>query len=145
MQEVGLRRVDIAALEFFLVGMGDRVDDEVDVVPGLADGVEGAVEAGALGDVAIDQQVRADRLGERPDAARERIRLVGEGQLGALAGGRAGDAPGDRMVVGDPHDEAAFAGHQPAWRGFRHICLPGGFCYRLRSRCRCARVSHRTS
>ncbi len=51
-------------------------------------------------------------FGERPHALAERLALIGEGELGALRVHRLGDAPGDGMVVGDPHDEAALARQQ---------------------------------
>ena len=56
--------------------------------------------------------LRADRFGERLDPPAERLALVGEGELRAVRGERPGDAPGDRMVVGDPHHQAALALHQ---------------------------------
>ena len=46
----------------------------------------------------------------------ERLALIGEGELGAVRGQRLGDAPGDRVVVGDPHDQAALALHQSRHR-----------------------------
>jgi hypothetical protein len=49
---------------------------------------------------------------QRLDALAERLALVGEGELGACAGQRARDAPGDRMVVGHAHDQAAAALHK---------------------------------
>ena len=57
----------------------------------------------------------AERLGQRQRAAAESAALIGEGEFGALAREHAGDAPGDRAVVGDAHDEAALARHQGAW------------------------------
>ncbi len=63
---------------------------------------------------------RADLLRQRLDALLERIALIGEGELGALGAAGLGDAPGDRAVVGDPHDQAALAAHET--RGFRHDC-----------------------
>src|SRR5690606_28827609 len=44
----------------------------------------------------------------------ERLSLVGERQFAALGRHGTGDAPGDRPVIGDAHDQAALAGHQPA-------------------------------
>ena len=46
----------------------------------------------------------------------QRLALVSEGQRRTLRGHRFGDAPGDRAIVGDTHDEAAFALHQRASR-----------------------------
>ena len=63
------------------------------------------------GHVAIDERGRAQRLDQGDHPLPERFALVGEGELGALAGQRLGDTPGDRTIVGNPHDEAAFAGH----------------------------------
>ena len=53
-----------------------------------------------------------ETFGERAHALAQRLALIGEGELGALGGERLGDAPGDRMVVGDAHHEAALAAHQ---------------------------------
>ena len=50
--------------------------------------------------------------GERAHPLAERLALIGEGEFGALGRQRLGDAPGDRMIVGDAHDEAALAAHQ---------------------------------
>ena len=56
--------------------------------------------------------MRAEFGGQRLDALPERVALIGERELGALVGAGLGDAPGDRPVVGDAHDQAALAGHQ---------------------------------
>jgi hypothetical protein len=48
--------------------------------------------------------------GERLDPLLQRVALIGQGQRGAVLVGRPGDAPGDRAVVRDPHDQAALAG-----------------------------------
>ncbi len=37
---------------------------------------------------------------------------MGEGKFGAMGVRGFGDAPGDRPLIGDAHDEAAFAGHE---------------------------------
>ena len=110
-REIVGRGVDVAPLELLLVGEGDGVDDEIEVAPDRAELGEGGVERGRLGHVAVDQGRRAQRLDQGDDALLERLALIGEGELGALAGQRLGDAPGDRAIIGDPHDEAALAGH----------------------------------
>ena len=56
----------------------------------------------------------AERLRQRLHAPAERLALIGEGERRALGGERLGDAPGDRVVVGDPHDQPALALHQLA-------------------------------
>ena len=110
--EVLARGVGVAALELVLVGEGDGMDQEIERAPLLADGRERGVDRCGLLDVARQHQRGADRLGERLDAASERLALVGEGERRAMGGKRPGDAPGDRVVVGDPHDQPALALHQ---------------------------------
>ena len=50
----------------------------------------------------------ASGLTRRPSASP----WIGEGELGAVRGERLGDAPGDRVIVGDAHHQAALAFHQ---------------------------------
>jgi hypothetical protein len=52
---------------------------------------------------------RIQFLGERAHALLKRFALIGEGELRASLTGRFGDTPGDRAVIGNPKDEAAFA------------------------------------
>ena len=58
--------------------------------------------------------------GQRLDPLLQRIALIGECKLGALRPAGLGDAPGNRAVVGDPHDQAALAAHKT---GRVHIFL----------------------
>src|SRR5215510_13062202 len=51
----------------------------------------------------------------------EGIALIGESQLGPVAGQHAGDPPRDRTVVGNAHDEATLACHQRP--GLSHILV----------------------
>ena len=74
--------------------------------------VEHGIDAGDVLDVAGQHQFDAERFRQRLDALAERLALIGEGELGALRGQRLGDAPGDRMIIGDAHDQAALALHQ---------------------------------
>src|SRR5262249_59223372 len=53
-----------------------------------------------------------DRLRERHDPLAERLALIGKREHRTVRGERAGDPPGDRVVVGDPHDQPALALHQ---------------------------------
>ena len=46
------------------------------------------------------------------DPPLERLALIGESELGALLAERLGDAPGERAVVGEAHDQAALSLHQ---------------------------------
>ena len=54
----------------------------------------------------------AELVGERLDPAAEGVALIGEGHLGAESRQRPGDAPGNRMIIGDAHDQPALALHQ---------------------------------
>ena len=55
--EIGAGRIDIAAVEFFLVGEGDGVNDEVDLAPQLGDLGEDGVERRGIGDIAMADDV----------------------------------------------------------------------------------------
>ena len=65
-----------------------------------------------LADVAIDQGGGLQRFDQRHHALAEQIALIGKGQLRACFMQRLGDAPGDGMLVGHAHDQAAFALHE---------------------------------
>src|SRR5690606_18231097 len=76
-------------------------------------------------DVAGQHQRAADGAGKRLDATAEALPLIGEGDLRTLARQHPGDAPGDRMIVGHAHHDAAAAGHEPAagrHAGLLHTC-----------------------
>jgi hypothetical protein len=113
-----LRGIDVAAVELILVREGDGVDEKVERAPGRAHGREGGIDALGFGDVTITNHNAADIAGKRLDAFLERIALVGEGERGAVGVARLGDAPGERTMVGDPHDQATLAAQKP--RNFRH-------------------------
>ena len=82
---------------------------------------EDRIDGRGLGDVAMADHAAADLLGQRLDPLLQGVALIGEGELGAVRMAGLGDAPGDRPVVGDPHDQAALAAHQTG--GFRHAFL----------------------
>src|SRR5688500_2939220 len=109
--------------------------DKIHAAPGCPERVEYRLDGiGAL-DVAGIEHRRAERSGEGLYPPPEMLALVGESEFRALACQGPGDAPGDRMIVGNPHDQAALAGHQlahasvlsrrsaetPAWRLCRRI------------------------
>ena len=123
--EVGLGGVDVAALQLLLVGKGDGVHDEVDLAPLLLQAGEQPVEALLALDVGLLDDLRAQLLDHRQHALAEGRALVGEGHLGAGGVQRLRDAPGDRAIVGDAHDQAALALHQPR-DGRKSRCLRGG-------------------
>ena len=88
------------------------MDDEIERTPGLLDLREHRVEGGRVGDVAMADHQPVDLLGQRLDPLFQRVALVGEGQIGAMVAAGPGDAPGDRAIIGDAHDQPAFAAHQ---------------------------------
>ena len=59
---------------------------------------------------------RAEALGQRDHPPPEALALVGEGELRAVRREGPGDAPGDRMVVGDPEDQRPLAREQARLR-----------------------------
>ena len=85
-------------------------------------GGEHRVDGGRLGNVAMADHQAVDLLGQRLDPLLERVALIGEGKFGAMLAAGPRDAPGDRAVVGDAHDQPAFAAHQA--RGFRPLTSP---------------------
>ena len=113
--KIGQRGVKVAALELVLVGESHRVDHEINAPPHPFELTEDRIQRGAVGDVARQHHVGTDRLRERFDPFAERVPLVGQRQPGTGASHRLGDAPGQRTIVGDPHDQALLARHQGCW------------------------------
>jgi hypothetical protein len=94
---------------------------EVERPPFFLDRREGRIEGDGIGHVAMTHQQPAKLLRQRLDPPLQRIALMGESDIGALRPARFGDAPGDRAVIGNSHDQAALAAHEA--RGFRHALL----------------------
>jgi hypothetical protein len=88
------------------------MDHEIEAVPAGIEGREGGIDGGDVLHVAGHHEIGADRLGERRHALAQGLALVGEGKLGPVFGQDLGDAPGNRVVVRDAHDEAALPLHQ---------------------------------
>ena len=114
------RGIDIAAVELFLVGEGDGVDDEIDLAPQLGDFGKDGVERRCVGDVAMADDMGAEFLRQRLDALLEGFALIGQRDFRALVGAGLGNAIGDRPVVCDAHDKAALAGHKALSTRHRH-------------------------
>ena len=85
---------------------------KIELPPFGLEGGEHGVDRRFVLNVARQQQFCPDFLGQRPDAPAEGLALIGEGQFGTGGGKSFGDTPGDGMVVGDAHNEAALAGHE---------------------------------
>jgi hypothetical protein len=94
------------------------MDQKVDRIPDLGQLGKGGIQRAGIGDVAIDQGGRLHRLDQRDHPLLEQVALVGEGQFRARLMQGLGDAPGNGMLVGDPHDEPALALHQAVKRHF---------------------------
>lgn len=92
--------------------------------PDFADLGENGVDGRLVGHVAMADDGRAELGGEGADTLFQRLALVGKGEFraGLAAGPR--DAPGDRTVVRDAHDEAALARHE--MRSRAEVCVSHG-------------------
>ena len=113
--EVLARRVGVASGQLLGIGIRERVDNEVEAAPLFFDTSENIIDAGEIEDIALLDDLRTQRLRQRRSAAAESAALICEGEFGALSGERAGNAPGDRSVVGDAHHKTALARHQRTW------------------------------
>src|SRR5205814_2228529 len=82
---------------------------EIAMSPFLLQRGEHGIDAGNVLDVAWRHPIDAERLRQRLDPLAERLALVGEGEIGALRVKRFGNTPGDRMIIGDAHDQPALA------------------------------------
>src|SRR5690606_32102155 len=70
--------------------------------------------AGRIHHVAGHDEGGAHRFRQWYDALLQRLALIGEGEFRTMFGAGLGNAPGNRSVIGNAHDEAAFALHQVA-------------------------------
>ncbi len=86
--------------------------DEIQRPPFVRKSTEGGVHRGLIGHIDIDHEGRSDAFGQRRDAATKGFALIAESKLSPFSRQRLGNAPGDGVVVGDAHDEAAFSIHQ---------------------------------
>src|SRR6516165_12660887 len=103
--------------------------DEIDFTPPLAQHVEGGIDGGGIGDVAMTEQFTVELLRQRLDALFERIALPGQRNLRACRAARLGNSPGDRAVVGNAENHPALALHQS--RILRHWSGPSRFGQRI--------------
>ena len=110
--EVFRRGIEIAAFQLFFVGEGDGVDKKIEPAPARFDFPKQGFDARIIGHVARQNDVRAHRTGERQDAFFQGLALIAECQFRAMAGGGAGDAPSERALIGDAHDEPPLSCHE---------------------------------
>ena len=111
-QEVFEAGVDVLAAQFVLVRKADGVDEEIELAPLRFDLGKGGVHRVHVRHVAFDQEVRPDLLRQRAHALLQRLSLVGEGHFRAMLVQLLRDAPSQRLVVGEPHDEALLSLHK---------------------------------
>src|SRR5207237_3000379 len=104
--------LDVTALVFVAVGIGNGMDEKIDAVPLRSDRAERFIKLMIAADIAGHREIRADAGGQRPHTFALCFALIGEGKLGAVGGQHARNAPGDGMIVRDTHDDAAPARHQ---------------------------------
>ena len=71
------------------------MDQEIELAPALLDNGEHRVHGRRFADIAGNNEVRAQRIGQRIDAFFQCIALKGKSQFGALIVDGLGDAPGD--------------------------------------------------
>ena len=103
--------VEIAAGELLARRKGDAVHDDVERSPAsTAIRCEGGVDLGVVRDVHRQHELGAEALRHLGDAVLEPVVLIGEGELGALATHRGGDAVRDRTLGREPDDQGALAG-----------------------------------
>ena len=99
----------IAALDRLARREADRVHEDVEPVPVLAQLGEAGIDLRVFGDVQRDHDVRAVFRGGVLDARLQLVALVGEGEFRTLAAHGLGDAVGDRALAGDAGDECTLA------------------------------------
>ncbi len=104
--------LQVFALDRFARGEADRMHQDVEAIPALAQLGEDVVDLRVLGDVQRQHDVGVALLGGILDARLELVVLVGEGEFGALTEHRFGDAAGDRTLAGDTDDQGALAGQK---------------------------------
>ena len=112
--EAGAADVGEVAVEVLPLGVGDRVDEDVQVAfAWRASARRPCGSRRRRGRRSLPR--RSSRSsGQRPDAALDQRSHRAEADVGALVVERLGDAPGDRMVVGDAEDERLLALEQPS-------------------------------
>ena len=100
-------------VEVLALGEGQGVDEDVELAVRLAPAVEDALDVVVRLDVARLDEGRADR--RRPAAGRACSMRLSTEEKPTVAPSRVeglGDAPGDRVVVGDPEDQRLLAVEQ---------------------------------
>ena len=115
--------IGIAAMKLAAIGKRQCVDDEIEAAPNLLDLGKSIVDGRGIADIARNDNLRADRLGEWNSPPPESLALVGEGKLRTLPCKYPRNAPGNGALIGHAHDEASLACHKrtrPGYIGLGH-------------------------
>ena len=104
--------LDIGAGELVARREADRVDEHIEAVPVFAQCLEEIVNLGVERDIQGIGHCRAEFLGHFFNARFQLVVLIGEGEFSAFAGEGLGNAPGDRTLACEPHDQSALSGHE---------------------------------
>ncbi len=104
--------LDIGAGELVAGREADRVDEHLEAVPVLAQCLEEIVNLGVERDIQGIGHGRAEFLGHFFNAWFQLVVLIGEGELSAFAGEGLGNAPGDRALACEPHDQRTLSSHE---------------------------------
>ncbi len=87
------------------------MDDEIETAPALRHCREHQIEALFRTDIGLEYKIAVEALRQRSHPLAQRLALIGEGEFGAVVTQGFGDAPGDRALVGDTHDQALLTRH----------------------------------
>ena len=99
--------------------------DEVDLAPVLFQPGKNRIDRLEIGHIAVTGHEGAQFLRQRLDTLLQRVALPGQRNFRARVGTGLGDAPSDGTIIGDTHDEAAFASHEAGC--LSHFMLPSTF------------------
>ena len=113
-------RLGEAAFELVARRKADRMHEDVELIPVLAQVLEHGIDFFVARNVALEQQVGVlpQAFGQFLDAPLELVVLVGEGEFGTLTRERFCDSRCDRAIARDANDQRPFAGHEA------HRCSP---------------------
>jgi len=98
--------------ERFARRVGDGVHEDVQAAPLTAEQFKRRIRLGVHGHIQRHGEARTEGMRQGFDALFHLVVDVGEGEFSALAVHRLRDAPRDRAVSRNAHDEGAFAGEK---------------------------------
>ena len=88
------------------------MDDKIHPIPMLLERLDHLIGGAVNADIIRHGDGAAQSFGERQNTFGHHVILIGEGEFRAGFRHRFSDAVSDGFIIGDPHDEAAFACHQ---------------------------------